>query len=105
MTNKSCLSVASLARWTDLSYLPAAMPARIKIIVMTIIISISENPAAQKPRSEDVFCRDLFWEPKAVMSKDFIHALPVGVFRPINRRRLGLRINVEDVASAPAGRV
>src|ERR1700733_11289467 len=103
ITNRSCFSVASLARSTDLSYLAAAMPARIKMIVMTIIISMSENPAARHPRrleepSPGVRCR-----PKVGNWKEFMRALPVGIFRPVRRHRLGLRVNVKNVVPAPAG--
>src|SRR5258708_28255168 len=82
-----------------------AIPARIMIIVITIIISSSENPAASKPRRVDALGRSVFLEPRAVISKDVMRSLPVGVLRPVDSHRLGLRIDVEDIASAPAGRI
>src|SRR5579864_3554168 len=79
------------------------MVARIEMMVMTIINSSSENPPAHKPRRADRVRRRKFRETRAVMWKDFIRLLPLGIFRPVGRRRLGRRINIEDVASAPAG--
>src|SRR5258708_1775320 len=101
MMKRSCLSVASLARWTDFSYLVAAMPARIMIMTMTIMISSRVNPAAQIPRCADEMWRRVFLHPRTGMGKGLIRALPLGVFRPVDRCRLGLRIYVEHVVPAP----
>jgi hypothetical protein len=53
------------------------MPARISMIVTTIIISSRENPAANKRRRADGVRRHKFGERKPVMWKDFMRALPV----------------------------
>src|SRR5690348_396813 len=102
MMKRSCLSVASLARWTDFSYLVAAMPARIMTIAMTIMISSSVNPTVQKPRRAGEMCRRGFRRLKTVGQKGFMRELPVRIFRPVDGYRLGLRINIEHIVAAPA---
>src|SRR5665213_2068198 len=102
MMNRSCLSVASRARTIDRSYFVAAMPARIKIIVTTIIISSNENPAAKMPRRADHLRRFAFRVQKTAGYLKFIQALPVGIFCSIGGRRLGLRIHVKNVVTTPA---
>jgi hypothetical protein len=53
------------------------MPARINMIVTTIIISSRENPAAKKRRRADGVQPRKFRKRKPVMWKDFMRALPV----------------------------
>jgi hypothetical protein len=48
------------------------MPARIKMIVMTISISISEKPAAEMRRRVDTFRPRRFRQSNDVMLKKFI---------------------------------
>jgi hypothetical protein len=61
------LRTASFERKTDISYLPTAIAARIEMMVITISISSSENPAAQKPRREVDLRLPLFRKPQTVM--------------------------------------
>ncbi len=75
---------------------PCRHLARIRMIVMTIINSSRSETPPQAARSRFCDARG------TVNCPDRIDFLPVRIFRSVRRCALGLRVHVEDVASAPA---
>src|SRR5208282_6707557 len=103
-TARSCLSVASFALSYDVSYRPTAIVARMRMIAMTIINSISVKPC-DAPRPSRIVTHAVGLRLDFSGFAEFILQSPVRILCAIQRRRRRLREHVEDVCASPGRRI